>query len=281
LNETGLQPLDTITIQKQGVLYDSESQYLNGALQKLFSKPNSEWDELICNSITQEQFELLHQLRNNVYLELMEQTGSYYVDLDKVREHGLLGLVSKNKKNQIKQSLKAYSKIGAVSVSLAQNCEQAKQAMDALVGLHQKYWQGKGLKGSFANPFFKQFHYQMVTRNFDAESVQLLTVRCGSRIIGVLYNFIHQHNVYFYQCGFDYSSDNKFRPGLVSHYLAIEHYAKQYFSRYDFLTGESRYKASLSTNQEQVYSVKVQRKKIRFYFEHNLRRLKSKIRAIV
>jgi CelD/BcsL family acetyltransferase involved in cellulose biosynthesis len=191
-----------------------------------------------------------------------------------------LDLVSKNKKSQIKQSIKAYSKLGELTLHLVQDSEDALKAMNDLMFLHQKHWRSKGLNGSFSNSFFKQFHDNMMKRNFDRDKIHLIKIMCGDQVIGVLYNFIHQRKVHFYQCGFDYQCDNKLRPGLVSHYLAIEHYAQHGYERYDFMTGESRYKVSLSTDHESLFWIKVQRKKFRFYFEHILRIVKAKLNTL-
>jgi CelD/BcsL family acetyltransferase involved in cellulose biosynthesis len=53
--------------------------------------------------------------------------------------------------------------------------------------------------------------------------------------------------VNFYQSGLQYDADGHLKPGLISHYCAIQHYLSAGFSDYDFLAGDSQYKRSLST----------------------------------
>jgi CelD/BcsL family acetyltransferase involved in cellulose biosynthesis len=68
--------------------------------------------------------------------------------------------------------------------------------------------------------------------------------------VGVLYNFVDRGRVYFYQSGFHYSPDNRLKPGLVMHYLAVEHcLSNPELAEYDFLAGDSQYKRSLGMRQ--------------------------------
>jgi len=39
--------------------------------------------------------------------------------------------------------------------------------------------------------------------------------------VGILYNYVVQRKVVFYQSGFTYSIDNRVKPGLVMHTEAI------------------------------------------------------------
>ena len=56
-----------------------------------------------------------------------------------------------------------------------------------------------------------------------------------------------RQRVFAYQSGFDYAAAGPHqKPGLTSHYLAIESYRRQGYRRYDFLAGADRYKTSHS-----------------------------------
>jgi CelD/BcsL family acetyltransferase involved in cellulose biosynthesis len=77
--------------------------------------------------------------------------------------------------------------------------------------------------------------------------VELLRVRAGNEDLGYLYNFLVDGKVLFFQSGFSYTDaeDARYKPGLVTHTVAIEHYQGRGFKEYDFLAGEARYKRSL------------------------------------
>ena len=85
--------------------------------------------------------------------------------------------------------------------------------------------------------------------------VDLVRVRFGETVVGVLYNLRLRGYVSFYQSGLVYSNDNRCKPGLVTHALTIEHYLTGDTIEYDFLAGDPstlRYKQSLAHESRQL-----------------------------
>jgi len=65
----------------------------------------------------------------------------------------------------------------------------------------------------------------------------------------------HRGVVTFYQSGLRYEDDNRLKPGLIAHSLAIQHYLDGKASEYDFLAGERgrvQYKQSLGSCKRQL-----------------------------
>jgi CelD/BcsL family acetyltransferase involved in cellulose biosynthesis len=96
-----------------------------------------------------------------------------------------------------------------------------------------------------------------------------------------LYQFRHKGHVYSYQSGFHYERDNRLKPGLVSHRLAIEHSLSAGDAVYDFLGGDDRYKRSLATHGGQLFWLTLQKRRLVFSLERGLRaakRLRLEIR---
>jgi CelD/BcsL family acetyltransferase involved in cellulose biosynthesis len=75
--------------------------------------------------------------------------------------------------------------------------------------------------------------------------VELLELTAGPEILGYLYNFQHGGRVYNYQSGFSYHQDNRHRPGLIAHAMAITRAKEDGMRIYDFLAGDAHYKARL------------------------------------
>jgi hypothetical protein len=66
--------------------------------------------------------------------------------------------------------------------------------------------------------------------------------------------------VFCYQSGLHYSSDNRLKPGFLTHYLAIRHCLEQTaLQEYDFLAGDSQYKRSLTTANRPLSWIVVRR----------------------
>ena len=153
---------------------------------------------------------------------------------------------SANTRQQLRRSLRAWDAIGPLRLDIASS-DQADACLDALADFHQRYWAGRGKPGAFAEPFFGRFHHALLKRASERQSVDLIRISAGDRVVGYLYNFVHDGWVAAYQSGFDFGPDaDRLRPGLICHLMAIRHYARAGMRRYDFLGGEARYKRSLA-----------------------------------
>jgi CelD/BcsL family acetyltransferase involved in cellulose biosynthesis len=102
----------------------------------------------------------------------------------------------------------------------------------------------------------------------------------GDHSVGYLYNMIHGGHVLQYQSGFDYelSDSTSWRPGVICHALAIEHYLSLGMETYDFLAGDQRYKKELSTASDELTWSTLQRPRLKFDMEQRLRKLEGFIR---
>jgi len=135
-----------------------------------------------------------------------------------------------------------------------------------LMVLHTVRWQAAGGGGAFASPKRRDFHRGFVRQAVPAGEAHVMRVRVGTETVAVLYNLVANGLVNFYQSGFHQPDDPHLKPGLVSHCLAIRHFAAAGFREYDFLAsapGESRYKQSLSTNQRTLYWLTLSRPNVK------------------
>ncbi|MCO4755394.1 MAG: GNAT family N-acetyltransferase [Bacteriovoracaceae bacterium] len=211
------------------------------------------------------------------YFKREETYQAYWTDLDKIRqESDYSKLISKNKRSQIKRSLKEYEKQGEVALEFACSLTKAKDFFTNLEELHQKEWTKRGEPGAFSNPFFKEFHSRLIEKCFNNNEVQLARVFTPKEDIGYLYYFIHNNEILFYQSGFNYKQSNLYRPGLICHYIATKACAEKNYLKYNFLAGDAQYKKSLSTNQDKLNSLVISRKTIKSQIEQLLRKVGGK-----
>jgi len=214
---------------------------------------------------------------NNKLLSRIESLPSYWIDLNKIRDkdNDYISLISKNKRNQIKRSIKEYQQDGEIKIVAAVNTSEALNMLDNLAELHQKEWIQRGKPGAFANHFFCEFHRKLIQDRFELGEIQLLRIFNKEAVIGYLYNFIHNGEVLFYQCGFNYKEGNNYRPGIVSHYYSILLNCKLNHKKYNFLVGKSQYKKSLSTDFDVLNSIVFCRKNLKSRVEYKLREIKN------
>ena len=170
-----------------------------------------------------------------------------WIDLEALEPglDGYLAALSANTRQQIRRSLRLCDDM---QIEVVQRDEMA-WALAQLQTLHEAAWlQRNGTRGAFAHPHFASFA-RMLTQN---PGVDLLRITAGGTLVGLLLNFTHAGHVYAYQSGLNYTDDNRFKPGLMSHALAAAHYREQGMHAYHFMAGEGQYKRSLGTKTEEL-----------------------------
>jgi len=283
LHETGSEELDRITIEYNSILAETgrEREVVIAGVDCVRAA-NITWDELMVSGVEARAIEAWHSpvRGTNWRVDVRQESKCYFVDLDAVRDRGgdYLALLSSNTRQQIRRSIKAYEKSGSLSVSVASSAETAVEYLHGLQELHDAHWKGRGKDGAFPSEFTRNFHDRLVRDAVGRAEVQMLRVTAGEEVVGYLYNFVRNGHVYFYQSGFKYREDPRFRPGLVCHYLAVMHNLKVDNRIYDFLAGPQRYKQSLGAADVTMYWLALQKPRLVFSVERFLKRVKRAIR---
>ena len=220
------------------------------------------WDELVLDAVDELPF-TIDGTRTDVTTR-----PSYFVNLDTLRAQGATydSLLSSNTRQQVRRSLRLYEEAtGPLTVTMPKTLAEATAFLEELADLHQRSWTDRGHPGVFASHRFQRFHARLIPRLFDAGAVQLLRIASGTSTVGVLYSFLHDGRICFYQYGFAYQAGNRAKPGLVSHYLAVTHYltSRPDIREYDFLAGDAQYKRSLAKEQRTLRWFTVQRPTLR------------------
>lgn len=192
---------------------------------------------------------------------------SPYVDLEAIRESGgdYLDALSSNTRGQIRRSMRLYrDSFGPPTLEFAAGEKESLQWLEDLIQLHEGYWRSQGLEGAFSDGR-RGFHMSLIRKASDPDPGSLRVALCRSRfgdqLIGMLYLLVFRGRVYFYQSGFNYyDDDNRLKPGLVTHALAIQHFLDDRYAEYDLLGGEPdpvQYKSSLSTRKRTLQWIRL------------------------
>jgi CelD/BcsL family acetyltransferase involved in cellulose biosynthesis len=197
--------------------------------------------------------------------------------------------LSGNTRKQVRQTLRRYeTRFGAASLERASTTAEARSWLQELIALHEKRWNARGLPGAFSTRLSRDFHDALVRSHVeggDGDSrtrLDLLRLQFGGTTTGFIYNFVYRRRVSFYQGGFEYlPGDNKLRPGLVMHALAIERYLREGQLEYDFLGGEAgvvQYKRSLSTEIRRLAWTRLPVPGLKMSLLSRIRRLRRALR---
>jgi CelD/BcsL family acetyltransferase involved in cellulose biosynthesis len=263
VHETGIDAFDALCIEYNGFLVDSRhAPIVQQAMFHHICRSGSPWREVHLRRADVGIGETVLRSSHGVYC-LAETRNSCLVDLVKVRERNgdYLGLLSGNRREQIRRSMRAYAAIGPLDLTEAHDVPTALEFLDRLIALHDRHWVERGGTSDFTTPYGRAFHKGLVASKLLSGEVQLLRVCVGAQELGYVYSFIHQGRVCFYQSGYDYQMlGPKHRPGLVTLVLAIQHNAAKGMSVFDFLAGNQAYKASLATDRAEMISWTLQRR---------------------
>lgn len=284
LHETGEAEKDRLTIEYNGILADATMapQAIKACIEFLLHDENhgSTWDELYLSGVDPHYANLFED-RGRLKL-IPRARSSAAIDLDTIRGSGkpYLDSLSSNTRYQVRRAIRLYEKAGEIRITPAANTETAMTYLDELKPLHIEYWAARGSRSGFAEPFFTAFHETLITRGISTGEIELLRITAGTRLVGYLYNFSYNREIYFYLSALNYEDDPKLKPGLVSHALSAQYYLDKGLAIYDFMAGDARYKSSLGNSTGELYWLIIQRKRPKFFIEDSLRLIKHKMEGI-
>jgi CelD/BcsL family acetyltransferase involved in cellulose biosynthesis len=285
LHETGDRELDIFTVEHNRLLAraGAERNGWHSLLTALAHRPDW-WDELRVSAVTRSERDRVLAAADEAGLDtrLIDSKPYYFVNLRNLRESGqdYLGSLSRNTRYQVRRSAKLYEQeYGEVTLRNAESVEEALAFFSRLCELHEAYWNKRELPGAFATQLSQTFHRRLIANSVPEGHAQLTRIRAGDHEIGYLYNFVHRGTVSSYQSGFNYSADNRIKPGLLGHCLAVEKQIEAGQDVYDFLMGRSQYKSSLSTDEGEMSWLSIQRPRLMFRLEALAQRIKARLTA--
>jgi CelD/BcsL family acetyltransferase involved in cellulose biosynthesis len=264
LHETGDPVLDVATIEDNGLLVDRRfAGEVEAAALLWLTDGERKIDRVALGGVTPVLAGVTEAIasQRRLLCDVRNDSPRPYVDLDHIRRNGCnyLACLSANTRQTIRRSMRLYERRGPIEFRTATTIGEAEDFLSRLEALHQVYWTSRGKPGAFSFPTFRRLHGNLVRQAFPAGAVRLCSVAAGGIEIGYLYNFAWRGRVYAYQSGFRYDADNRHKPGLVSHCLAIEEAVSRGDSVYDFMAGSRQHKTSLSTHQDRLYWVVLRR----------------------
>ena len=278
LHETGDPRLDVLTVEYNGFLVRREgSEAIVHEFLRYLGDHVRDCDEFYLSGVGAHYEKLVARAGLGVWCRGRSPCPQFSLDELRAGGRDLFSLLSSNTRAQLRRAMRLYEERGPLTIESAPDLDTALAYWAALEELHQSYWTSRGEPGAFSNPFFEAMHRRLIEASLERGEVDLLRCSAGGSPIGYLYNFVHRGHVYSYQSGFHYEPDNRLKVGLVSHALAIQRYAAEGHSIYDFMAGDSQYKRSLASRQSELVWLVLQRPLLRFRVEHVLRRLRARL----
>jgi CelD/BcsL family acetyltransferase involved in cellulose biosynthesis len=279
LHETGLAEFDHVMIEHNNFLVARDAPAgLVADMLRALQAADPAWDEIVLGGVCPATIAEAQAAGLTVVAD--RTSPDFGVTLpDPAAPGSWEDTLSSNLRAQLRQSRSFAERMGPLGLKCADSPSQALEFFEKMIVLHTAYWQGRGKPGAFATPFAKAFHRQIITSRTGSGAAELLELSAGSEVLGYLYNFQYGERVYSYQSGFSYHDDNRHRPGLLAHALAIERARQSGMRVYDFLAGDAPYKARLGQKLGQLVWCRGQRNRRLLRGERAARALYRKLRG--
>lgn len=280
LHETGDRVFDRLFVEYNGILADrSCAKAVLAACFDWLGQRLTNWDELVLGGLEPDAEAAVRRAaaRQGHALQVRVADSCQWVDLDGVRRQGLgyLASLGKNTRAAVRRAMRLYAERGPLTYRVAATVEEALEDFRAMEVLHQASWNARGQSGAFSNPAFRPFHERLIATGVPAGTVRLCRVSAGEAVVGYLHNFVHRGRVMNYQGGFAYESDNRLKPGLVCHVLAIEDTLARGEDCYDFMSTPAGHKPLLSNTEQPMNWIALGPDRLSRQLDERLRRVKA------
>ena len=277
LHETGLAQFDCVMIEHNNFLVArSAPAQLVADMLKALQEADRSWDEIVLGGVCPATIAEAEAAGLTIVTDRISPDFGVVLP-DPALPGSWEDTLSSNQRAQLRQSRAFAERMGPLMLKPAASPAQALEFFEKMIVLHNAYWQGRGKPGAFATPFARAFHSEIIASQTGPGAAELLELSSGAQVLGYLYNFQYGMRVYSYQSGFSYSDDNRHRPGLLAHALAIEQARQRGMRVYDFLAGDAPYKARLGQKLEQLAWCRGQRNRPLLRCERSLRSLYRKL----
>jgi len=139
--------------------------------------------------------------------------------------------------------------------------KDVEDGMADLYRVHQNRWGDKGMYGSFTSSTARDFNLALAKALQKAGYLRLYYLRYDGVVTAVLYCFLYEKRLYFYNGGFDpkYAKYNV-STVLIKH--SIEDAIHSKCTEYDFLRGKSPYKYDWGARERTQVSWAIERRTI-------------------
>ncbi|HET7085352.1 MAG TPA: GNAT family N-acetyltransferase [Rhizomicrobium sp.] len=279
LHETGLPAFDGVMIEHNNFLVARDAP--PGLVTEIFRALRSggpDWDEIALGGVSPAVIAAAEAA--GLHVEIDRHSPDFAVDLAAPARWE--DMLSPNQRAQLRQSRSFAERLGPLELTPAADGGQALEFFEQMAALHTATWQARNKPGAFAGEFSGRFHHELITAPAagDDARVELLRLTAGSEVLGYLYNFEQGGVVHNYQSGFSYGQDNRHRPGLIAHAMAIARAQERGLRLYDFLAGEARYKARLGQAKGSMIWGRAQKNRPLLRGERAARRLVQGLRAV-
>ncbi len=257
---------DEVFSEYLGVIAErgSEAAVAGAVAEALARGELGRWDELVCprmNGAAPGTNALVRALSlRRIAVEQVPHTICHFIQLPGSWDDYLNALPQK-RRYRLRRNLRDFEEWAGDTVKLheATDAAELRAGIDILIRLHGDRWSSSGEDGAFSSSRFRRFHELVMPRLLERGALELLWLEAHGEPVAAVYNILWGDSVQFYQSGRKPDLPAKLAPGIALHAIAIQRAIAAGRKEYDFLGGDVRYKAEMSTDSRPLVYLRATR----------------------
>jgi CelD/BcsL family acetyltransferase involved in cellulose biosynthesis len=219
---------------------------------------------------------LLEQLRDGrppagCRAELSAPTRIHYTPLPKSWD-AYLGTLSSHARYSVRNLRRKFLALPGARLFEWTDADRLDRAVDRLIELHTRRWEGRAEHCSFSTAQYNDFHRDLMHSFLELGWLRLYCMELAGELIGMFYGYAFRGTLYHFQGGFD-PAHEKLRIGQCLMAFAIESAIAERCTSLDMLRGEYEYKKRWAPSVRQTYSYQLARATPSTYVSHALDRI--------
>jgi hypothetical protein len=264
---------DSVCVEYNRLLVAPEFEAAFAGLIVDHLESRSGFDQWNIDGIATSKLAAFHQHESDLNLRIEPAYGFDFANA-KADKTNVLTQFKSATRRKVKRSLEAWNDL---NVEWAGTLNEAVDAFNEMVELHQARWTSVGKPGSYASRRFTAFHEELLSKLVPQGRMAFVRVRSGEDTIGIVQLFIEHRRALLYQCGWSIVDKTR-SPGVVVDYLAMEECLKQGLDAYDFLAFATQHKRHLANMSTDIVWAKKQHPRLKFVVVDQARRIRNWLR---
>lgn len=247
--------VDVICLKEDGELCLS-------AVFEFFNSEYAAWDEIELGLVSEESniWHYFEKNKSNLSTKIEKKSVAPYLSLSGSFDAYMKTFNSKQRYNITSRRKKLIDQFG-ITYSSGKPGEILKD-LETLFHLHNLRANKKNISSTFNGELLLKFHHNLANLISKTDCLWLRFLRNKDDIVSALYGFEFGRHLFYYQIGIDPKWE-KYGPGSVLIYEAIQEAFNKNLLEFDFLRGNEEYKSQWTQNQRSLYSIHIYKKSLK------------------
>lgn len=177
------------------------------------------------------------------------------------RWESFLETLSAKRRSAMRYARKRFESLEGARFFVWSDQQTLDKAIDALIDMHHKRWEGRSGSHSFSSDSYVSFHRELMHKCLTAGVLRLYCLQVNDHLIAMYYCYRFRRGIYHFQSGFD-PAFAAYSPGSVLLGYVLEDAIREGNTVFDMLRGDYPHKTKWGTESRRTHCVLTYRRSI-------------------